>query len=57
MTGMTASKAMFTGLPQSGSQTMLTGELYYATGAQLGLSGSHPLSQSRIEASKFVLIA
>ena len=48
---------MFSGLPQSGSKTMSNGELYYATGQQLGLSGSHILSQSRIEASKFVLIA
>ena len=55
--GITASVGMFTGLPQSGSQPMSPGELYYATGQQLGLSGSHPLSQSRIEAAKFVLVA
>ena len=54
---ITASTGMFSNLPQSGSKIMSAGELYYATGQQLGLSGSHILSQSRIEASKFVLVA
>ena len=54
---ITASTGMFSNLQRSGSKVLSSGQLYYATGQQLGLSGSHPLSQSRIEASKFVLIA